>query len=86
MDGVRFTPSRCVRTMTLALVAAVILHLLPVQPLRSSRVVPHVMCKQEADPQPALDWIRTLDTLITRGLDTVEDAFLLARRVADKKD
>ena len=83
---VRFTPSRCVRTMTLALVAAVILHLLPVQPLRSSRVVPRgsSMCKQEADPQPALDWIRTLDTLITRGLDTVEDAFLLARRVADK--
>ena len=28
-----------------------------------------------------LDGLRTLDTLITRGLDTIEDAFLLARRV-----
>ena len=30
----------------------------------------------------ALDTLRTLDTLITRSLDTVEDAWLLARRVA----
>ena len=29
-----------------------------------------------------LDALRTLDTLISRGLDTAEDAFLLARRVA----
>jgi len=31
-----------------------------------------------------LDALRTLDTLITRGLDTVEDAYLMARRVPAK--
>lgn len=31
---------------------------------------------------PTLNWLRTLDTVVTRGLDTVEDALLLARRVA----
>ena len=31
--------------------------------------------------RPSLDELKTLDTLINRGLDTVEDAWLLARRV-----
>ena len=34
-----------------------------------------------AEGRPSLDNLKTLDTLINRGLDTVEDAWLLARRV-----
>ena len=34
-----------------------------------------------AEGRPSLDELKTLDTLINRGLDTVEDAWLLARRV-----
>jgi hypothetical protein len=39
---------------------------------------------------PVIDPLRTLDTIVTRALDTVEDAFLMARRspakVVDSKD
>ena len=45
---------------------------------RSARFSPAVCVEV---PQ-RLDALRTLDTLITRTLDTVEDAWLLARRVA----
>lgn len=34
------------------------------------------------DTKPTIDAMRTLDTLVSRGLDTLEDALLLARRVA----
>ena len=55
--------------------------------------VPRMLCQRRrtarsrsqpifcAEGRPSLDNLKTLDTLINRGLDTVEDAWLLARRV-----
>lgn len=51
----------------------------------------YVRCSTaDEGPAPVIDPLRTLDTLVTRALDTVEDAFLMARRaparVVDSKD
>ena len=47
------------------------------------KITPRVRPMLSSAPRPpALDWLRTLDTVVSRGLDTVEDAWLLARRVS----
>ena len=46
-------------------------------------ITPRAQLVLSAAPRPpSLDWLRTLDTVATRGLDTLEDAWLLARRVS----
>ena len=71
--------------MALPLLAGAVVSMVP--------AVPTMLCQRRrtarsrsqpifcAEGRPSLDNLKTLDTLINRGLDTVEDAGLLARRV-----
>ena len=66
--------------MLLPLASAVLGLLLPTGRLSRAPLVrsrPPALCGAPT----ALDAMRTLDVLLTRGLDTIEDALLLARRV-----
>jgi NADH dehydrogenase FAD-containing subunit len=65
----------------LALIAASSTHFVPATYSQRASPAAIVMSGLRKPSIPSFDF-RTLDTLISRGLDTVEDALLLARRVA----
>lgn len=69
--------------MLLAATPSLILPPSPAMSIRSLATprIPWIGMQGGRQRLPSLDWVRTLDTLVTRGLDTVEDALLLARRV-----
>ena len=94
MPRERWYPSRPATTTAAAhsamfalfpLLAGAVVSMVPAVPtmlcqrhrIARSRLQP-IFC---AEGRPSLDNLKTLDTLINRGLDTVEDAWLLARRV-----